>query len=164
MLLRNVPISTSRDFRFESPIVTATYAGSAFRCKVPGPVLADRVSSSAGRGRFRVSGDTKPREMAFFQSVPRTFSLLHSPRRRNLLSSALDLSGWCRQHRDPAQHAAKQPWRQMPSASSRARGSVWPGVFRAAAVLVAHGFVGAVRPLAAPRAESRDAPPDRQAS
>jgi len=45
-----------------------------------------------------------------------------------------------------------------------ARGSVWPGVFRAAAVLVAHGFVGDVRPLAAPRAENRAAPPDRQAS
>jgi len=42
-----------------------------------------------------------------------------------------------------------------------ARGLAWPGVSVPLPWRVAHGFVGDVRPLAAPRAESRAAPPDR---
>src|ERR1019366_1130276 len=77
-----------------------------FECK--GLSTAPQRTSSASRWRKRPETDAFPTE--FSDSYP----LPYLSRHRNLLRSALYLSGWRRQRRGPPpQHASKEPARQM---------------------------------------------------
>jgi len=108
--LRCVAEVVSRNSRFESPLPVARIDQTASLCKVSGRFPFTAFSAAPTGAGFASRAHATARKCHFSNRPRRHFSLppLFLPHRRNLPRSALDLSGWRWQRRDPPQHASKR--------------------------------------------------------